>query len=319
MDQGSPQIEPLLKQRPKKRFKILLYALIIVLILSIVVTAGISSYIGWQLTHPPTRPLETTPAKMQLAYEDIEFKSRGDELKMKGWYMPPKEQDNNMTVIIAHGYKQNRVQADVPALEIADKLVDSGYGVVMFDFRNSGESEGSVTSVGQFEKNDLLGAIDWVKAQSNGQIALLGFSMGATTSILAAAEEPEVAGVLVDSPFSKLRTYLEDNLSVWSDLPKYPFTPFIMAIIPPLTGLSVDEVDALAAVDDVYPRPILFIHGEEDTKIPFSESEKMWKKHPDAFDFWKAPKGDHMEVYQYQKELYFDKMFTFLDNLPSEN
>src|SRR5690606_23492087 len=121
--------------------------------------------------------------------------SRGDDLTLRGWFMPPQGEDKGLTVVMAHGYKQNREQSDIPALTVANFLVDSGYAVLMFDFRNSGQSGGNLTSVGQFEKNDLLGAIDWVNDTHPSKIALLGFSMGATTSILAAAEAPNVLGL----------------------------------------------------------------------------------------------------------------------------
>ena len=50
---------------------------------------------------------------------------------------------------------------------------------------------------------------------------LLGFSMGASTAILAAAESQDVDAVIADSPFSDLTSYLDENLSVWSNLPSF--------------------------------------------------------------------------------------------------
>lgn len=320
MDQHSTrQVQTVTIPRTRRKRKVAIYVLIILIVILMLAAVGVAGFVGWQLTHPVSKPLEATPASMQLVYEDVEFKSRGDQLLLRGWYMPAQGQSKDMTIVMAHGYRQNREQADIPALSIADLLVQSGYGVLMFDFRNSGESEGNVTSVGQYEKDDLLGAIDWVAQEHPGTIALLGFSMGATTSILAAAEAPEVVGLVADSPFSQLRTYLKDNLSVWSGLPEFPFTPLIMTIIPPLTGLNVDEVDALSAVERVYPRPILFIHGVEDSKIPYTESVKMSEKHPDVFELWAAPKGDHMKVYSQQTDEYTERILAFFERLAQEN
>jgi len=71
----------------------------------------------------------------------------------------------------------------------------------------------------------LLGAVDYVKSKPelNQEIVLMGFSMGASTSILAAAREPAVSAVIADSPFADLKNYLNDKLSVWTELPSFPF------------------------------------------------------------------------------------------------
>jgi len=52
----------------------------------------------------------------------------------------------------------------VPALSLAEELVNAGYHVLMFVFRNCGESDGNFTSIGQYEVRDLLGAIDFVSS-----------------------------------------------------------------------------------------------------------------------------------------------------------
>lgn len=51
----------------------------------------------------------------------------------------------------------------VPALEVARSLVTSGFNVLMFDLRNSGESDGDVTTLGYHEVKDIYGAVQWLK------------------------------------------------------------------------------------------------------------------------------------------------------------
>jgi pimeloyl-ACP methyl ester carboxylesterase len=285
--------------------------MIIILCLIVIITfCGISGYVGWQLTHPAKKAVIDSPANYQLNFEDIQFKSRGDSLQLQGWFLPSSQSDK--TVIFAHGYRMNRSQDTLPALALAKSLINEGYQVVLFDFRNSGNSEGEVTSVGEFEKNDLLGAIDWVSANHPSQTILLGFSMGGTAAILAAAEEPYVQAVIADSAFSNLKSYLTDNLSTWSHLWKYPFTPLIMNILPLLTGLHPEKVNALSAVDRIYPRPILFIHSTDDRDIPYTNSERMWEKHPDRFEFWKTSKAGHVGSYNLDPIEYTSHILDFL-------
>jgi fermentation-respiration switch protein FrsA (DUF1100 family) len=133
--------------------------------------------------------------------------------------------------------------------------------------------------------------------------------------LLAAAEETDIAGIVADSPFSQLEPYLKDNLSLWSRLPNFPFTPLILAILPRLTGIDPHQVDALAAIDRIYPRPVLFIHSQDDTSIPFIHSEKMWRKYQDRFKFWKTKTAGHIGSYKLYPKEYTSKVLDFFDGL----
>ncbi|KRE51902.1 alpha/beta hydrolase [Paenibacillus sp. Soil724D2] len=276
---------------------------------------GISVYVGWQLTHPKRKPVDASPDEYGLHMENITFPSRSRDVQLDGWFLKSPFAPTDaipMTVIMSHGYAGTRLEKGLPALALAKSIVEAGYHVLMFDFRNSGKSEGEITTVGFLEKQDVLGAIDWVQERQPSKISLIGFSMGGSTSILAAAEERAVLGVITDSAFSQLSPYLKDNLPVWSNLPRFPFTPLILLILPRLIGINPHRVDALAAVDLIYPRPILFIHSRDDEAIPWSNSEGMWNRHPDAFELWVTQKAGHVGSYYMQPEAYTKRVLDFL-------
>lgn len=317
MTGASRDPSPLPAARPRRKAlkRLMIAAVALVLVLALV-TVGVAFYVGWSLTHPARKAIEETPDRYGLAYTDVTFPSRGDGVTLKGWFIPARsEGKKGMTIVFAHGYRGNRTQPDVPGLAVAKALNAAGYDLLLFDFRGNGESEGSFTSVGQYETDDLLGAIDWVRQTGTpGQpVGVIGFSMGASTALMAAAAEPAVAGVVADSPFSNLKRYLEANLSVWSDLPQFPFTPLILALLPPVLDVDPAAVDPLSAVDRIYPRPVLFIHNEADDAIPYTESERMWQKHPDRFEFWKPAEGGHVGTYKTYPEDYIRRIVAFFD------
>ena len=291
-----------------------IYVVLALLLVALLVCAGIAAFVGWKLTHPAARALDEYPQAYGLVHENVQFPSRTHDVTLQGWFLPTKAEPANMTIILSHGYSGNRLEKGLPALSLVQSLVSAGYNVLMYDFRNSGESGGALTTVGFLEKQDLLGAIDWVRNHVPGRIGLIGFSMGATTSILAAAEDPGVSGVVADSPFHQLKPYLQDNLSVWSRLPSFPFTRLILTILPRLTGIKPEEVDALQAVDLVYPRPILFIHSEDDQAIPYTSSEMMWQKHTDRFDWWRTAQAPHVGSYSCQPQAYISRVIAFFQN-----
>ncbi|MDD9270103.1 alpha/beta hydrolase [Paenibacillus sp. GCM10023248] len=288
------------------------------LFLILILLIGVSTYVGWQLTHPKRKLVDESPETYGLRGEDVSFPSQSADVTLDGWFFrsPGAPAGKSATtVIMAHGYAGTRLEKGLPALALAKAIVDGGYHVLMFDFRNSGKSEGRVTTVGYLEKQDVLGAIAWVHANVPSKVCLLGFSMGGSTSLLAAAEESSVRGVITDSAFSQLSPYLEDNLPVWSKLPRFPFTPLILNILPRLIGVNPRQVDALAAVDHIYPRPILFIHSEDDEAIPWSNSEGMWRRHPDTFELWLTKKAGHVGSYHLQPEAYKKRVLAFLSKL----
>ncbi|MED3721049.1 alpha/beta fold hydrolase [Geobacillus stearothermophilus] len=285
-----------------------------IVLLGTLVCIGLSVYVGWQLTHKPRAPIVVTPNDYGMAYERATFTSKDGKTALKGWIIPPKG-TAKMTVIFAHGYGNNRVQENVPFLPLAKRLVDDGYRVILFDFRASGESEGDMITIGVKEKDDLLGVIDYAKKHFDEPIALYGVSMGAATSILAAAEDQDVRGVIADSPFSDLESYLRANMPVWTHLPNVPFTYLILAIIPALADLDLGVSSPIHAVDRVAPRPILFIHSKNDRSIPYEESVKLYKTHPDVFQLWLTDKADHVKSFSLYSDEYVERVSAFLRSL----
>lgn len=279
-----------------------------------VIVFAISGYIGWDLVHPARQKLYDTPQTAGLQYETVAFSSRSDELKLKGWLI--KAPENKQTIIFAHGYGKNRLQDDVPLLPIASSLVHQGFNVLMFDFRNCGESEGSLTTLGQYEVRDLLGAVDFIHQQPelNRKITLFGFSMGASAAIMAAAEEPSVSAVIADSPYADLNVYLEKNLSVWTHLPASPFNRSILLIVPPLTGISVEDISPMRVISALAGRPLLLIHGEADADVPIENSEMLQKMYPASL-LKRVPAAKHVKAFSTDEKYYLDEIAAFLEKM----
>ena len=165
---------------------------------------GLSGYMAGQMSRVPrTRP-ETTPDYLGLDYEDAVFTNRGGSLELRGWRVWQGSPD--YWVILVHGSGGNRAHNAVNMLGLTRDLVRRGVGVLTFDLRAHGESQGSRVSIGHEERTDLQGAIDYLEARgiARDRIGVLGFSLGAVISILAAAEERGLAGLVLDSPFASL-------------------------------------------------------------------------------------------------------------------
>lgn len=288
--------------------------LLTILILSIL----LSVIVGFILLKKKRRAIQDNPANYGLAYKDVSFLSGDEKTMLKGWLMEP-EHEAILTVIMSHGYGGNRHEDNVGFLPLSNKFIERGYRVLLFDYRNAGESEGSFTTVGAKEKYDLLGAIDWIKESTDEPIVLYGISMGASTSLLAASMTDDVIGVIADSPFSDLEAYLSINMPVWTKLPTFPFTQLILNTIPIIAGLNIKEASPLSVLEQVYPTPVLFIHGQEDPFIPFTESVKMYETHPDKFELWLPEGTKHVKGFKNYPVPYFQKVTAFIEKAYMSN
>ncbi len=303
-----------------KRKNRLFLTLVLVGLAIFVAVAGISLYVGWNLTHPPRQAVQENPLQYGMKYQGIAFKSELDGLGLKGWYIPSENADSqnaSRTIIFVHGYNSMRSMKQIGALKLSSALHSRNYNLLLFDLRNSGESEESVTSIGAFEKYDLLSAIRFVKAKKpSGKIALIGWSMGAVTAILAAGECADVQAVVADSPFADLEEYLKLNLRIWSGLPNFPFTPIIMHSIPVIEGIDLSTVSPRRAVANLKKHQSLFlIHSRADEDISYENSVMIHKLVPkEVFsELWITEKVEHIRSYPRYREEYETRVINFLD------
>ena len=171
-------------------------------------------------------------------------------LRLDGWFfeVPFCANDANpMTVIMSHGYAGTRLKKGFQPCPWLKPLSNAGNHVLMFDFRNSGKL-GREYNYGWFFGKARHARCYRLGSGASNQVKLLDWLFhGRQSSILAAAEEKAVLGVITDSAFSQLSPYLKDNLPVWSNLPGFPFTPLILLILPRLIGVNPHALMRLAA------------------------------------------------------------------------
>ncbi|MCM3768495.1 alpha/beta hydrolase [Neobacillus niacini] len=272
--------------------------------------------IGLYLTHPFPAKTTKSPKDYGMVFDEIEFHSRKDQVKLAGWWIPAASQQSKKTVITAHGYMNERSMNKIEGLKLARILTEQGYNVLMFDFRNAGKSKGRTTGLGFFENHDLYAAIDYaIQKKSQKKIALLGWSMGASTALIAGCEHPGVSAIIADSPFSDLGPFLKENLSYWSKLPKNPFTPIIYHSMRKLLKIDPTEVSPINHVKNAKGKSFLFIHSKTDEAIPYTESKSLFHSVSSANrkELWLTEGCQHIHSYPQNKKEYTRRVVQFLD------
>lgn len=272
--------------------------------------------IGLYLTHPFPAKTTKSPKDYGMVFEEIEFHSRKDRVKLAGWWIPSASKQTNKTVITAHGYMNERSMEGIEGLKLARVLSEQGYNVLMFDFRNAGKSKGRTTGLGFFENHDLYAAIDYaIQKKNQKHIALLGWSMGASTALIAGCEHSAVSAIIADSPFSDLEPFLKENLSYWSKLPKKPFTSIIYHSMRKLLKIDPNEVSPINHVKNAKGKSFLFIHSKTDKAIPYTESKSLFHSVSSSNykELWLTEGCQHIHSYPMNKKEYTRRVVQFLD------
>jgi pimeloyl-ACP methyl ester carboxylesterase len=127
------------------------------------------------------------------AYRDVTFKA-SDDVKLSGWYRPTA---NGATVIVVHGGGSDRRGS----VAHASLLARHGYGVLLYDARGRGRSEGRQNAWGWGWKNDIEGAIAFLKARPEvdpERVGALGLSSGGDAVIQVAGTSRDLKAVVAD-------------------------------------------------------------------------------------------------------------------------
>ena len=271
---------------------------------------GLSGYMAGHMSRVPRTFAEVTPHSLGLDYEDVAFANRGGTLELNGWLV--REGNPDSWIILVHGSGGNRAHNAVNMLGLTRDLVKKGIGVLTFDLRAHGESQGRRASVGFEERTDVLGAIDFLESRgiARGRIGALGFSLGAVITILAAAEERGLAGLVLDSPFASLMEMVYRETSRRSGMSRL-FLPGMMFMGRVMYGVDLSSVRPLDAVKGV-DCPILFIHGAQDMMVDPSNSARLYKAAGGRKDLWMVPEARHAQGYNSRPEEYVDRVVDLL-------
>lgn len=250
-----------------------------------------------------------TLESVNLQAADVEFMS-SDGIPLRGWWAAG---DPSLPVIVfVHGLNRSRLEL----LERGAELNRQGYGVLLFDLRNHGESGQAHTTIGVFESRDVCAAQKFVheKAGNRPQVAL-GVSMGASSALLAAKQCPGFAAVIADSSFLSFRETIAHHLRLAFRLPAFPIANLIVAITALRMGFDPDDGDVEAAVREIRV-PILFIAGGADRRMPPALAQRMFDeaRHP-LKSMFLVPGAGHGEAYAADRMGYLDSVYAFLDKV----
>jgi fermentation-respiration switch protein FrsA (DUF1100 family) len=284
-----------LRRYARRALEFVLAAIVVFLLVLPIGTAIVA-------THVARAPVPT--AELGAAYRPVSFTS-SDGLKLVGWYVPSR---NGAAVIVSPG-RTSAVQAH------ARMLIRHGYGVLLFDRRGEGQSQGDRNMYGWNGDRDLLGAVRFLQRQPDlrqGRIGGLGLSVGGEMLLQTAGETTGLKAVVSEGAG---RRSLREHLHI-PDLGAVQrwITPWVAQ-----TGALMVMSNSGAppylgdAVKKIAPRPILLIralHGLDDeslNRVYYADAHQ-----PKAL--WELAQGGHTGALQAVPVQYETRGVSFLDN-----
>jgi fermentation-respiration switch protein FrsA (DUF1100 family) len=288
---GKPNVN-----RPRYWLNLLAFALAAVALALAVGVMRLAHDAAVGYVHPSrTDSRAGTPGSLGVSYQDVTLITV-DGLRLAAWYTPSQ---NGALILAAHGYGGHR-SAEMHAL-----FARHQYGVVSWDFRAHGESEGDTVTFGYLERMDVEAALDMALALEAAHVGAWGASMGGASVIHAASQRPEIEAVVADSSFPAL----EDELTRAITVPA--FRPLVRYFAERETGLSGDQVRPVDWIGQIAPRPVFLIQGTADAAIPPDSAQRLFDAAGEPKVLWLQPGAGHVGAYSAAREEYEQRVIEF--------
>ena len=214
---------------------------------------------------------ERAPSDFALVCRTLSI-SGPENIILDTWYCD--QGKGTPLVILFHGYSAEKTSL----LREAKILLDLGTSVLLVDFRGSGGSSESYTTVGFREGDDVAAVVRYANdnlSHAHTSTILFGQSMGAA-AILRAVHEHSVTpdAIILEAVFDTILNTVRNRFAALG-VPSFPSAELLVfwgGWQADFDGFSHNPVDYATSVDC----PVLFMHGTDDPRATIAESRRVF-------------------------------------------
>ncbi len=197
-----------------------------------------------------------------------------NNINLAAWYCN-RGQDTPL-VILFHGYTSEK--SDL--LPEAKELLELGKSVLLVDFRGSGGSSESYTTIGVCEGADVATAVDYAnKNFSHSTTILFGKSMGAAAILRAVYEETiDPDGIILEAVFDSMLSTVCNRFDIMG-APSFPAARLLVfwgGMQFGFNGFDNNPVEYASSLKC----PVLFMHGANDPRAKLAEGRSVYDAVP---------------------------------------
>jgi hypothetical protein len=291
------------KTDDSRRRRYLRRGLLVVAALALATQVLFPASIGYVVTH--TARAEVPAPDLGAAHKDVSF-TTSDGLRLEGWFVPSR---NGATVIAFPGRKGPQPHARF--------LVAHGYGVLLFDRRGEGASEGDPNTFGYAGERDLHAAVAFLRLQPDvdaSRIGGLGLSVGGEMLIHAAAESTAFRAIVSEGASGQS---VRDTLANHGALGSLTELPAMLSVTT-ATAMFSNDLPPQSLKSDaarIAPRSLFLIYGEKGQ----GGSEKkpnlgFYEVAGNPKEIWEVPEAQHVAGLETRPEEYERRVIAFFDD-----
>jgi esterase/lipase len=235
------------------------------------------------------------------AYAEVGFRA-SDGLRLAGWYRPSR---NGAAVLVVHGGSSDRKGS----VAHARMLAAHGYGVLLYDARGRGESDGTENNYGWDWPKDIAGALAFLREREDvdpERIAALGLSTGADALLEVAGTGDGLAALVSDG--AAAASFADGQNLNGTGIHSVPSwlmfsTIRVLSGDPPGPPLA----DLVPRIDE----PTLLISAGTDIERDFNVLYDRVARGP--VEHWNLPRAHHTDAIYEQRDAYERRVVAFLD------
>ena len=258
-----------------------------------------------------------SPATFNLPYETHRY--RGDDgTEYEAWRIPAggppwrRWRGTRGVCLLFHGY----AGCKAGVLREAEVVRRAGYDAFLVDFRGSGGSSGSVTTVGYREADDVAEAVKYVRQNFRpDRVVIYGRSMGAAAALRAVSlgtADPDA--LVIESPFDRMLTTVSHRFDLVG-VPKFPLAPLLV-----FWGGVQHGYWAFGHNPEDYARavkcPTLLIRAGRDPFIRQAEAESVFDNVAGPKELLVIPAAAHEPCIAVDRPQWSSRVTAFLLSAP---
>jgi len=309
----------------KKTLRLLLRTIIIVFVsLNIII-----AFHGYKFTHFGSevkkieKPKELSAAdKIKTIFFGVESSRPGDgilpsqkydtvylqsNVKLQCWSI--KADSAKGTVIIFHGYRASKSEM----IDRSDEFLKLGYNTLLVDFMGSGGSEGSSTTIGYKEAEEVKTCYDYVFSKGERNIYLFGTSMGAAAIMKAVNDyRLNARGIILECPFGTMYKTVAVRVKAMGVNP-FPIAGMLM-----FWGGVENGFWPFGHNPEEYAKgiklPTLLMYGGQDKRVSLAETDAIYANLQGPKTIKAFPLSGHQDYIPQYHDLWVSDIDSFLMN-----
>ena len=326
------------KKNKMRRFWIILIALACVVAFSIAAIV-ISSFVkASSIMEKEGSELSPFAANLLPDYSNVSFQTLDGQLTLRGWWLRSQTEETRATVLLVHSQEMNRLPFGLESVNLFDQLTLAGCNVLTFDLRCIAEADGSMSSFGYMEADDVLAALAYVEAlDPEHPIILYGIGSGTTAAFRAMSYLDEIyadenkkadaidlglphplriSGLILDTPARSSDDFIAAVMALEDSLGRF-FFPRTVPLAIRLSAGNKEKQDYLQYLSQL-TIPVLLLGHEHDSLLAESAYLPLWVEreriHPTLTQSFKAKGSGHITAFASDSNNYSKAVQDFIND-----